>query len=185
MSMDYKSIPMVHMDILQDQDRTFYRHYSFMLVISEDIIKISFYYKFISIYHKIEMLNVTGYSLTLNYASNGDNWIYNWSYLTVVNNVTNENALKFLRTFFLQGGGCYMIAIIMYILQHILYINTFYHIYIYHSLVILYYSKLVKEFTYGKLFYAWEVLLAWSHMSKQIFSYHKCLMDGNVTTRRL
>jgi hypothetical protein len=73
-----------------------------------------------------------------------------------------------------------MIAIIMYILQHyILYINRLpFTIYIYHSLVILYYSKLVKEFAYGKLFYAWEVLLAWSRMSKQIFSYHKCVTDG-------
>jgi hypothetical protein len=65
-----------------------------------------------------------------------------------------------------------MITIIRYILQHyILYINTFYQIILYHSFVILYYSKLVKEITYGKLFYAWEVLLAWSCMSKQIFSY--------------
>jgi hypothetical protein len=32
------------MDILQDQDGTFYKHYSFMLMISfEAIIKISFY----------------------------------------------------------------------------------------------------------------------------------------------
>jgi hypothetical protein len=77
-----------------------------------------------------------------------------------------------------------MIAIIMYILQHyILYINTF-TIYI-SCLAILYYSKLVKEFTYGKLFYAWEVLLAWSRMSKQIFSYHKCVMDRNGYRKKI
>jgi hypothetical protein len=52
-------------------------------------------------------------------------------------------------------------------------------------LVILYYSKLVKEFTYGKLFYAWEVLLAWSRMSKQIFSYHKCVTDGNGYRKKI
>jgi hypothetical protein len=96
----------------------------------------------------------------------------------------STNQMRLIYSINQSDAYCYMIAIITYILQHyILYINTFYHIYI--SLVILYYSKLVKEFTYGKLFYAWEVLLAWSRMSKQIFSYHTCVTDGNGYRKKI
>jgi hypothetical protein len=38
---------------------------------------------------------------------------------------------------------------------------------------------------YGKLFYACDVLLAWSRMSKQIFSYHKCVTDGNGYRKKI